>query len=79
MVTVNLAQAKAHLSKLLDEVEAGGDVVITRHGRAVAHISAVTPPKKPLPLQQLAQFRAAMPRLRRSASELLRETRDEER
>ena len=38
MVTVNLAQAKAHLSELLDKVESGEEVVITRHGRAVAHI-----------------------------------------
>ena len=33
MVTVNLAQAKATLSELLDKVEAGEDVVITRRGR----------------------------------------------
>ena len=36
MVTVNLVQAKAHLSELLDRVEAGEEVIITRHGRAVA-------------------------------------------
>ena len=77
MVTVNLAQAKAHLSELLDKVEAGEDVIITRHGRAVAHIRAVLPPKRPLPLEELAAFRSAMPRLRRPSAELLRETRDE--
>ena len=33
MFTVNLAHAKAHLSELLDKVEAGEEVVITRHGR----------------------------------------------
>ena len=38
MVTVNLVQAKARLSELLDKVEAGEEVIITRHGRAVAHI-----------------------------------------
>ena len=36
MVTVNLVQAKAHLSELLDKVEAGEEVIITRHGRPVA-------------------------------------------
>jgi prevent-host-death family protein len=41
MVTVNLAQAKAHLSELLDRVEAGEEVTVTRHGRAVAHIQPV--------------------------------------
>ena len=77
MVTVNLAQAKAHLSELLDKVEAGQEVVITRRGKAVAHVTAAVRPKKPLPLRELAGFRAAMPRLDRSSAELLREVRDE--
>ena len=78
MVTVNLTQAKARLSELLDKVEAGQDVVITRHGKAVAHMSAAAGPRKPIPLQELAEFRAAMPRLRRPAGELLRDLRDAE-
>lgn len=77
MVTVNLAQAKAHLSELLDKVEAGEEVLITRRGRAVAHISPVPRPKTPLRFKDLAEFRAAMPRLRRPSAELLREARDE--
>lgn len=77
MVTVNLAQAKARLSELLDQVEAGQEVLITRRGKAVAHVSAVVPPRKPLPLGKLADFRAGMPRLRRPSVELLREIRDE--
>ena len=77
MVTVNLAQAKARLSELLDKVEAGHEVVITRRGKAVAHLSAAIRPKKPLPLRELARFRADMPRLRHPAAELLREVREE--
>lgn len=77
MVTVNLAQAKAHLSELLDKVEAGEEVVITRHGRPVAHVSPATRPKQPLRLQELALFRATMPQLRRPSAKLLREARDE--
>ena len=77
MVTVNLAQAKAHLSDLLDKVEAGEEVVITRHGRPIAHLSPVAPQK--VPLRSLASFRAGMPRLRRPSAELLRDARDEER
>ena len=38
---VTLAEAKAHLSALLSEAEAGADIVVTRHGRAVARISGV--------------------------------------
>ena len=77
MVTVNLAQAKARLSELLDKVEAGQEVLITRRGKAVAHLTPAIRPKKPLSLRDLARFRAAMPRLRRPAAELLRELRDE--
>ena len=77
MVSVGVAQAKAHLSELLDRVEAGQEVVITRRGKAVAKLSAVVPPRKPLPLEDLTEFRESMPRLRRPAAELLREMRDE--
>ena len=75
MVTVNLARAKAHLSELLDKVEAGEEVVITRHGRPVAHLSSVFRPKQPL--RPLAEFRAKMPSWRRPSAALLREARDE--
>ena len=77
MDTVNLAQAKARLSELLDRVEAGQEVIITRRGKAVAHLSPVVQPKKPLPLGDLAGFRESMPLLRRPSAELLREARDE--
>ena len=77
MVTVNLAQAKACLSELLNKVEAGQEVVITRRGKAEAHLSAVIGPRKPLPLGELAGFRTSMPGLRHPAGELLREIRDE--
>lgn len=77
MVTVNLAHAKAHLSELLKQVEAGQEVTITRHGRPVAQLSPVTRPKLPL-RADLAELRAAMPPWRRSSTELLREMRDED-
>lgn len=38
MSTVNLHDAKTHLSRLVDEVAAGGEVVIARHGRPVARL-----------------------------------------
>ena len=78
MVTVNLAQAKARLSELPDKVEAGREVVIARRGKAVALLSAAAGPRQPLPLRELAGFRATMPRLRRPAAELLRDLRDAE-
>ena len=66
------------MSELLDKVEAGEEVVITRHGRPAAHLRPVSRPKRPLPLDDLAAFRTTMPPLRRPSAELLREMRDEE-
>jgi prevent-host-death family protein len=77
MVTVSLAHAKAHLSELLDKVEAGEEVVVTRHGRAVARILAAVRRKQAVALDELVAFRATMPPLRQPSAELLREARDE--
>jgi prevent-host-death family protein len=38
MVTVGAFEAKTHLSALLDRVEAGEEVVITKHGRPIARL-----------------------------------------
>jgi hypothetical protein len=43
---------------------------------AVANIHPVSHPKHPLMLDDLAAFRATMPRLRRPSAELLREARN---
>jgi prevent-host-death family protein len=75
MVTVTLVEAKAHLSELLDKVETGEQVVITRHGRPIAHLAAISKPKQPV--RDLTAFRATMPRLRKSNAIRLREMRDE--
>ena len=40
MKTANIAEAKAHLSALLADVEAGEEVVIMRRGKPVAGIVA---------------------------------------
>ena len=39
MREVGVLEAKTQLSSLLDEVERGGDIVITRHGRPVARLT----------------------------------------
>ena len=75
MSTATLAHAKAHLSRLLDQVEAGEVIVITRHGQPVARIAPVENPKHPI--GSLAEFRSRIPRWRKSSAELLNEMRDE--
>lgn len=77
MGTVTLAEAKAHFSHLLNQVETGEEIIITRRGRPVARISPILKPKQPV--KSLAQFRRQMPRWRKSSAELLREMRDEDR
>jgi prevent-host-death family protein len=38
MHTVNIHEAKTHLSRLLDEVTAGGEVVIAKAGKPIARL-----------------------------------------
>lgn len=41
MSTVGAYEAKTHLPRLLEEVEAGSSVTITRHGRPVARLVGI--------------------------------------
>jgi len=43
MKTVGLAEAKATLSALLDRVEKGETITITRHGAPIAELQPVAP------------------------------------
>ncbi len=43
MSTVSVREAKTHLSRLLQQVEAGEEVVITRAGEPVARLVAIGP------------------------------------
>lgn len=47
MVTVNVHEAKTHLSRLLVDAEAGEDVVIARNGKPVAKLVPVARKGKP--------------------------------
>ena len=42
MKTVGSYEAKTHLPRLLEEVERGAEITITRHGKAVARLVPVT-------------------------------------
>lgn len=47
MRLVNVQEAKTHLSRLLEQVEAGEEVIISRAGKPVARMTAWTPPPTP--------------------------------
>lgn len=42
---VNVHEAKTHFSKLLADIEAGGEVIIARSGRQVAKLVPATAPR----------------------------------
>jgi prevent-host-death family protein len=64
MKHVGMFEAKTNLSSLVEEVEKGGEVVITRHGKPVAKLvraeSKLTP-------EQIARQRQAVAELREMA------------
>jgi prevent-host-death family protein len=43
---VNIHEAKTHLSRLLEKVLTGEEVIIAKHGKPIAKITALDKPKK---------------------------------
>lgn len=58
---VGAYEAKTHLSRLLEEVEAGSSFLITRHGRAIARLVPVQaqPEQRPL-ITALRELRSGL-------------------
>ena len=46
MERVGIYDAKAHLSEIVERVESGSEVIITRRGKAVARIVPMKPPTR---------------------------------
>jgi prevent-host-death family protein len=44
MTTINIYEAKTHLSKLVESAAAGTDVIIARGGKPVARLTRLEPP-----------------------------------
>jgi len=66
MREVQITDTKAHLTQLIDAMERGETVIITRHGRAVARL--VPEPENCTAqtrqvMDEIAAFRQTMPRL----------------
>ncbi|MCP9774010.1 type II toxin-antitoxin system prevent-host-death family antitoxin [Cyanobium sp. HWJ4-Hawea] len=75
MVQVTVAEAKTQLSSLLDAVEAGQAVVITRRGKAIAELVPRCSVHDLLP--QLASLRNSLPQQPTNGVETIRALRDE--
>lgn len=79
MDTISLADAKARLSELVDRVEAGDSIDITRRGKPVARLTAATTPRKPIDLTLLQSLTAMMPPQSQRAADLVRSMREDDR
>lgn len=67
MKHIGIFEAKAQLSSLLDEVERGGEVTITRHGKPIAKLVQASAELSP---DQIAKRKTAIRNLRTMAREL---------
>src|SRR5262245_18475723 len=76
---VSLADANAHLSRLVEEAAAAEPVCITRRGKAVAQITAVGAPRKRIDAAALRAMTDAMAMQPESARDFIRRLRDEDR
>jgi len=76
---INLADAKAHLSELVDRVEAGDSIDITRRGKPVARLTSVARPRKKIDGDALKALTATMLPQAQSAADLVRSMRDGDR
>ena len=76
---VNLAEAKAHLSALVERAAAGEAVCITRRGKPMAQLSAIGTPRKRINVAELRAMTDVMPMQQESAGEFIRRMRDEDR
>jgi prevent-host-death family protein len=72
----SIAEAKAHLSELIDRVEAGATVEITRRGKLVAKIEPPQKPRKPVDVDALERLAASLPKQKTNAVDLIRQMRD---
>lgn len=79
MDKVNLAEAKAHLSELVDRVEAGETVDITRRGKPVARLTSVARPRKRIDAAQLRALTDSLAPHSPNAEALVRAMRDDDR
>lgn len=79
MDRVGVYEAKARLSELIAEVTKGGEVVITKRGKAVARLVPPEAPRKSAPARAAQRIRALCKRLniqRVDLRELINEGRD---
>jgi prevent-host-death family protein len=79
MEEVTVAEAKAHLSELIERAARGEPVRITRRGKPVARLTGVERHVKPIDLNALRALTMSQPFQSEPARSWLRSVRDEAR
>ena len=79
MDEVTVAEAKAHLSELIERAARGDPVRITRRGKLVARLTGAERQAKPIDLDALRVLTASQPANSAPARSGLRSIRDDER
>lgn len=79
MDTIKLTDVKTHLSALIDRVEAGDTIAITRRGKVVARLTSAVMPRKRIDMNMLATLTASLLLQAPDAADLVRSMRDDER
>ena len=77
MVEVNVKEARSRFSSLLDKVERGEEVIITRHGKRVARLAS--PEKENRKFPCLKEFRDKINIKGKALSQTVIDSRKEER
>lgn len=79
MDTVSVADAKARLSELVDRVEAGDTIAITRRGKPAARLVPVGRQRARIDAVVLGSLTTKLPYLEQSGDTLVRSMRDGDR
>ena len=73
MKTVGAYEAKTHLPRLLDEVERGEKITITRHGRPIAYLVPAAVERDPERIREAIEAIRALSRGKHATSEEIKE------
>lgn len=78
MQKINVKDARRNISRLLDQVNAGEEIIIFRRGKPVARILQVdNQNRKPVRFPNRSAFRSKLPSMKQSSASLIRDIRDE--
>ncbi|GAA0325157.1 type II toxin-antitoxin system Phd/YefM family antitoxin [Sphingomonas oligophenolica] len=79
MDRINLADAKAHLSELVDRAETGETIDIVRRGKLAARLTPPSPVKARVDAAALHALTERLPAQPESAADMVRHMRDSDR